>query len=90
MDRLCQENAVDPARAGAGNDIRQHPQAHAMLRFDAAQQIEIDALGTVGVLTSGEVVVESAAGGGEFPQFLGDAVHVDGKADPAVTDQSDP
>ncbi len=31
MDRLGQENPVDPARAGPGDDVGQHPQPHPML-----------------------------------------------------------
>ena len=36
MDRLGEEHAVDPAGAGPGDDVGQHPQAQAVLRLDAA------------------------------------------------------
>src|SRR3546814_5365535 len=36
------------------------------------------------------VVMERPAGAGQMPDFLGDAVHVDSQADPAIADQCEP
>src|SRR3546814_18787399 len=34
--------------------------------------------------------MERPAGAGQMPDFLGDAVHVDSQADPAIADQCEP
>ena len=44
-DRLRQEHAVDPARAGAGDDVGQHAEPQVGFVFDLAEQLVIDALG---------------------------------------------
>ena len=83
-DRLRQEHAVDPARAGARDDVDQNAQANAGLVFDILKQSAIDAL-AAGCRRI--AIGKRAAGGSEPPDFLGDAVHIDGQADPAVADQ---
>ena len=88
MDGLCQKHAVDAARTGPGNDVWQYPQAQGVLRLDMAQKIEINRLDVVAGRSG--VAVIGAAGAGQVPQFLGDAVHVDRQADPAVAHQREP
>ena len=55
--------------------------------LDRLQQVAVDALNPFG---SRIACMEGPARAGELPDFLGDAVHVDGQADPAVADERDP
>jgi len=62
-------------------------QAHVAGAFHLPEQVEIDrraARRRVFARSMGPARLE------RLPQFLGDAVHVDGQADTAVADQSDP
>ena len=45
MDCLGEEDAVDPARAGAGDDVSHNPQAQAVLLAQLFKQLEIDSFG---------------------------------------------
>ena len=87
MDRLGQEHAVDPARAGPGDDVGQDPQAQPVPGFEMLEQGAVDALAVFGLRLTGVV---GTAGAGELPQLLGHPVHVDRQADSAVADQRDP
>ena len=87
FDRLREENAVDAACTGAGDDVGHDAQADAALRLDRAEQRAIDRLAAAARL---RIVMIGAAGAGQPPHFLGDAVHVDGQADAAVADQREP
>ena len=58
-----------------------------MLRLYAAQHVAVDHFNTVNAIAAVEV---GAAGAGQFPQLLGDAVHVDGKADAAIAHKRNP
>jgi hypothetical protein len=86
-DRLGKENRVDAARARARQDVDQHPQLDAALRRHRLEQPAVDAFAAARRRFPG---VEGAAGAGEPPHLLGDAVHVDGEADSPVADQRQP
>ena len=87
-NRLRQEHAVDSAGAGARDDIDQQAKADAGDRLDLLQHRAVDRL----AVAAGRRLpgVKGTAGLGETPDFLGDAVHVDGEADPAIADQRQP
>ncbi len=87
FDRLREENAVDAACTGAGDDVGHDAQADAALRLDRAEQRAIDRLAAAARL---RIVMIGAAGAGQPPHFLGDAMHVDGQADAAIADQREP
>ncbi|KAG5724597.1 hypothetical protein E4T56_gene9135, partial [Termitomyces sp. T112] len=85
LDGLSQKHAVEAARAGPGHNVGHHPQMRARSMRKPGQQIDIDPFTgqkMVGILAK-------TAGAGQFPHFLGHAMHVNRKADPAVTDQSE-
>ena len=84
---MGEEDGVDPACARPGHDVDENAQVDLGLLGDTAQQLVIDALAAVARRLAR---VEGAARPGEAPHLLGDAVHVDGEADPAVADQRDP
>ena len=86
-DRLRQENAVDPARAGARNNVCQDAKLQVPGLLDELEKLDIDRLD---LGAGGEPTVIGAAGADKVPDLLGDAVHVDGKADPAITDKGEP
>ena len=87
MDRLREEHTVDTARAGPCDDVRQDAQAQIMLRLHAAQHIAVNHFNTAYFCTAVEVRTRRPR---QFPQLLGDAVHVDRKADAAIADKRDP
>ncbi len=74
---------MPPAEA-TGDDVGQDAEAKAILRLDLGEQRVIDVIGTRRGLRT---VVACAAGTGDVPDLLGDAVHVDRQADPAIADQ---
>ena len=84
MDRLGQEHTVDPACAGPGDNVGHNPQPQPVILFDPLEQVEIDRLRAAAAILAGQKV---AARPGELPQFFGDAMHIDRKADPAVANE---
>ena len=86
MKRLGQEHAIDSARTGPGDDIGQDPQAQFEMALDPVKQAFVNRFRAA---AHRRAAMESAAGAGQFPQLLGHAVHVNGKADTAVADQGD-
>ena len=84
---LAGGNAVDAACTGAGDDVGHDAQADAALRLDRAEQCAVDRLAAAARL---RIVMIGAAGAGQPPHFLGDAMHVDGQADAAIADQREP
>jgi len=85
-DRLGKEDAVDAAGAGPGDDVRKDRQPQPGMRLDQGQERLVDGFGARRV----PPVLMGAAGARQLPDLLGDPMHVDGKADPAVTDQGKP
>jgi len=85
-DRLRQEDAVDAPGARPGKNIGQDPHAQRAFPRHLVEQFGIDAGGAARPLA----VMTRTAGAGEVPHLLGDAVHIDREADPAVTDQRQP
>lgn len=97
-DRLREEDAVDAAGAGAGDDVDQNAETQTRLAFDFLQQRLVGAPGRRirqafdPIVKRRNIVagpVECLARHGQSPHLLGDAVHIDGKADAAVTDESE-
>ena len=84
MNRLGEEDAIDPARARPGDDIGQHLEAELRLLFDGLQKAEIDHFGAA---KRSIAPVMRPARPGKLPQLFGHPVHVDCKAHPAVADQ---
>ncbi len=84
-DGMAEEDRVDPARAGPGEDVDQHPDVDVALRGDGGEE---RAVAVPERLVRG-ARMHRLAGLGEPPDLLGDAVHVDGEADAAVADQGD-
>ena len=84
MDRLRQEHTVDPACAGPGDNVGHNPQPQPVILLDPLEQVEIDSLRAGAAILAGQKV---AARAGELPQLLGDAMHIDRKADPAVANE---
>ena len=81
-DGLSQEDRVDTTSARTGEDVRHDPQAQVAPLLDPLEK---------GVIGCGRAIelfrfraVESATGTGKLPDLLGDAVHVDCKADAAI------
>ncbi len=85
-DRLAEEDAVDTARAGTGDDIDQHPQPQPGFVLKLVEQCLIDAL-AAGCCVG--AIVEIPAGARGVPDLLGDAVHVHRQADAAVANQGE-
>ena len=83
-DGLCEEDAVDPARAGACNDVGEHADLERALCLDLFEQLAIDGLARRAAVTAGMMTLARAD---EVPDLLGDAVHVDGEADAAIADE---
>ena len=88
-DRLGEEDGVDPARAGAGEDVDQDAQVDPASPARSRRAAR-DRLPRLPSPSAGIAERERLAGAGEPPDLLGDAVHVDGEADAAVADQSEP
>ena len=85
MDRLRQKDGIDPPRAGARENVRQHAQANALFRGDILQQAMVYTTRTIAFINAG---IEISAGTGKVPQLSRDAVHIDRQADAPVADQS--
>ena len=83
-DRLGEKDAVYSARRRAGDDVGQDAQADAGMALELVEQLMVHTLAADG---GRGVVVARAAGGGEPPHLLGDAVHVHREADAAIADQ---
>jgi hypothetical protein len=86
-DRLREEDAVDPARRRAGDDVGEDAQLDPGERLDLFDQRGIDRLAATRRRVAG---MKGAAGADQMPHLLGDAVHIDREADPAVADQREP
>ncbi len=84
---MAQKDAVDPPGARSGNDVGEHADAHAAARRHLLQQIVINRIdgGSRRI-----ALMRRTAGADHPPDFLGDAVHVDGQADPTIADQRQP
>src|SRR3546814_6910548 len=80
-----EKDAVDPARARARDDIGKDAQLDIAMLRDSREPIAIDAARSADRLA----IMKGARGGGEPPYLLGDAVHIDGKADAAVANQGE-
>ena len=87
MDRLCQEYGIDAARTRSGQNIGQDAQPQLVLLLHGFEHLEIDLLDSAAECLRG---MERPARPGQLPDFLGDAVHIDRQAHPAVADQCDP
>ncbi len=85
--RLCQEYAVDAARACARDDIAEYAQPRPRSVFEHSQQFAVDR--SAAALHFG-AIVPRAAGARKVPDLLGDAVHVNRKADASVANESQP
>ena len=83
---LREENSIDPACACAGNDVGKKPQLWPARVVNIGQQVVVDMFAIATVRCAG---MKSTAGARELPQLLGDAMHIYGKADPAVAHKSD-
>ena len=83
MDGLGEKHPIDAARAGPGDNVGQHPKPKRVLRLNMAEKFQIDPLHPLRRRRG--MVVISPAGARQLPQFLGDAMHVNGKADAAIT-----
>ncbi len=83
-DRLREEHRVDPARARARDDVDEHAQPDAGGVLDFLEQRAIDALAAA---VGGFAIARGAAGAGRGADLLGDAMHVDREADPAIADE---
>ena len=82
---LGEEHGVDAPGARPGQHIGQHPQAITLGLLDLAKESAVGLGHTVQPGLAG--MVEGAARAGQMPDFLGDAMHVDRKADAAVADK---
>ena len=85
-DRLGEEDAVQPACAGPGDDIDQHAQSQPGIVLYLLQQGAVYRLAALGRRAIAE---KRLARLGKPPDLLRDAVHVDGEADAAIADQSE-
>ena len=85
MDRLREKHRIDPARACSGKDIGQDAQAQAVGALDLLQKVAIGPRHAIQRGRGG--LVEGPARPRQVPDFLGDAVHVDRKADAAIADK---
>ena len=86
-DRLREEDAVDATGACARDNIDEDAQFEAGFGFDFLEQRAVYALAAAG---GSAACVKRPTGAGEPPDFLGNAVHVDGQADPAIADECQP
>lgn len=86
-DGLRQEHAVDPARAGARNDVRKKAQAQIAFEGDFLEQAEIDGFHASDIVVLR--VVKRTTGAGGVPQLLGYAMHVHRETDAAIADECD-
>ena len=87
MHRLSQKDRIDAARARPGQDIGKDAQLQASMVGNMIQKAAIDSRAAT---RTGPGRIGIAARAGEMPQFLGDAVHVDRQAHPAIADQRNP
>ena len=83
-DRFGQEDGVDAARAGAGEDVDEDPQLDLALGGERFEESPVSPFAAAVFRFPGVV---GAAGAGEPPHLLGNAVHIDRQADPAVADE---
>ena len=90
IQRLARENglrqkyAVDPPGTGPGDDVRQHAKSGTGFCLQPFQYIIID---SAAALVDARAVMKVPARLRQFPDFLGDPVHVDRQTDTAVADQ---
>ena len=83
-DRLREEDAVDSPGTCPRDDIDEDAQSQAGFRLDFLKQRAVHPLAAP---RRSDPCVERLTCTRQPPDFLGDAVHVDGKADPAIADQ---
>ena len=85
-DRLGEQDAVDAPGRRPGDDVGQH--ADIGMGRQLVEQLDIDLLAVLrGEHRHAGAQLAAQRGAVQLPNLLGDAVHIDGKADPAVADQ---
>ena len=86
VDRLGEENPVDPAGACARDNVGQHSDPQPLAGLDHAQEPAVDRRSGTALGVSGE---KSPARPRQLPDLLGHPVHIDRQADAAVADKRD-
>src|SRR3546814_16434345 len=79
--------SVDAAGARPGQYIDQDPKLDSAFVGDGFEQLVVDVMTAAGRWLSG---MKCPTGAGEVPDLLGNAVHVDGQAEPPIEDQRQP
>src|SRR5690606_26012176 len=87
---MGEENGVDSAGACPGEDVDEDAEVSVRLELDPAEQMGIDLFRLAGCVRAARRAVDVLAGPRQPPDFLRDAVHVDGEADTAIAYQGDP